>query len=134
MVRARAGAGHHRRMDRETVDVYERHVGEWIEYRRRPRPASLDAFAARVPPGVRVDVGCGPGWHSGDLGSPVVAMDAARAMTAQVRDFSPEAWPVVGDLERLPFRKGAFTGAWAHKSYMHIDADRLPLALAELHA
>jgi len=133
MVRPRAGAGHHRRMDRETVDVYEQHVGEWIEHRRRPRPASLDAFAARVPPGVRLDVGCGPGWHSGALGAPVIALDAAAAMAAQVRSFSPAAWPAVGDLERLPFRTAALTGAWAHKSYMHIPAERLPMALADLH-
>ncbi len=126
-------ARHHRLMDRKTVDVYEHHVGDWIEHRRRPRPAALDAFVARVPPGVRADVGCGPGWHSGDLGSPVVAFDAASAMAAQVRSYSPDAWPVVADLERLPFRAAALTGAWAHRSYMHIPAERLPLALADLH-
>jgi double-stranded uracil-DNA glycosylase len=132
-VRVQADAGHHRRMDRKTVDVYEHHVGDWIEHRRRPRPASLDAFAARVPPGVRADVGCGPGWHSDALGAPVVALDAASAMAAQVRSFSPDAWPVVGDLERLPFRTAALTGAWAQKSYMHVPAERLPMALADLH-
>ncbi len=121
-------------MDRKTVDVYEHNVEDWIEHRRRPRPAALDAFVARVPPGVRADVGCGPGWHSGDLGAPVVAFDAAVAMAAQVRTFSPDAWPLVADLERLPFRASALTGAWAHKSYMHIAAERLPMALAELHA
>ena len=91
-------------MDRTTVDVYEHNVDDWIEHRRRPRPAALDAFVARVPPGVRADVGCGPGWHSGDLGAPVVAFDAAAAMAAQVRTFAPDAWPVVADLEHLPFR------------------------------
>ena len=29
--------------------------------------------------------------------------------------------------------RGALTGAWAHKSYMHIAAERLPMALADLH-
>ena len=110
LVRNRRGAGHHRSMDRRTVDVYERKVEDWIEHRRRPRPASLDAFVARVPPGVRADVGCGPGWHSGDLGTPVVAFDAASAMAAQVRAFAPDAWPVVADLERLPFRTGCAHG------------------------
>jgi TDG/mug DNA glycosylase family protein len=120
-------------MDRTTVDVYEHSVDAWIELRRRPRPPALDTFVARVPPGVRADVGCGPGWHSGDLGTPVVAFDAAAAMAAQVRTFAPDAWPVVADLEHLPFRAGGLTGAWAHRSYMHIDAERLPSALAELH-
>jgi TDG/mug DNA glycosylase family protein len=120
-------------MDRATVDVYDANVGDWIEHRRRARPPSLDAFAARVRPGVRADVGCGPGWHSGDLGLPVVAMDAAAAMAAQVRTFAPDAWPLVADLEQLPLRTGSLTGAWAHKSYMHIAAEALPMALADLH-
>jgi len=120
-------------MDRTTVNVYETKVGDWIEHRRRSRPPSIDAFAARVPPGVRADVGCGPGWHSADLGAPVVAFDAAPAMAAQVRTFAPGAWPVVADLEHLPFRTAALTGAWAHKAYMHIAAELLPMALADLH-
>jgi len=120
-------------MDRTTVNVYETHVDDWIEHRRRDRPASIDAFVARVPPGVRADVGCGPGWHSAELGEPVVAFDAAPAMAAQVRTFAPEACPLVADLEHLPFRAGALTGAWAHRSYMHIAAEQLPMALAELH-
>ncbi len=120
-------------MDRTTVNVYENNVERWIEQRRRARPPSIDGFAARVPPGVRADVGCGPGWHSADLGSPVVAFDAALAMTAQVRTFAPDAWPLVADLEHLPFRAGALTGAWAQKSYMHIASESLPMALAELH-
>jgi TDG/mug DNA glycosylase family protein len=120
-------------MDRKTVNVYDKNVAEWIEHRRRARPARIDGFLARVPPGVRADIGCGPGWHSGELGAPVVAIDAAAAMTQQVREFAPHAWPVVGDLECLPFRSGTLTGGWAHKSYMHIAAERLPLALADLH-
>src|SRR5207253_5403689 len=59
--------------------------------------------------------------------------DAARGMAAQVRTFAPDAWPLVADLEHLPFRAAALTGAWAHRSYMHIPAEQLPMALAELH-
>jgi TDG/mug DNA glycosylase family protein len=120
-------------MDRETVDVYEANVEDWIEHRRRPRPKTLDPFVARVPPGVRLDVGCGPGWHSGDLGEPVVAFDAAIAMVEQVRTFAPKALPLVADLEHLPFRANSVAGAWAQKSYMHIAETALPMALAELH-
>jgi TDG/mug DNA glycosylase family protein len=53
-------------------------------------------------------------------------------MAAQVRTFAPDAWPVVADLEHLPFRRGGLTGAWAHRSYMHITAEQLPMALADL--
>jgi TDG/mug DNA glycosylase family protein len=121
-------------VDRETVDVYEHNTPAWIEHRHRPLPAAAVKFATRVgPTGVRADLGCGPGWHSAHLGGPVVAMDAAAAMARTVREFAAGAWPVVGDLERLPFRRGALAGAWAHKCYMHLTADRVPLALAEAH-
>jgi hypothetical protein len=120
-------------MDRRTVDVYEQQVDDWIVHRRRPTPATLPDFVARVPAGPRADLGCGPGWHSDQLGAPVVSLDAAFAMTQKVREFAPDAWPVQGDLERLPFRPGALAGAWAHKSYMHVPATHVPLALAEAH-
>jgi double-stranded uracil-DNA glycosylase len=120
-------------MDRKTVQVYEHNVEEWIAHRRRPRPPRLDAFVRRVPPGVRADIGCGPGWHSGELGAPVVALDASAAMARQVFEFAPRAWPVVADLEQLPFRTGSLTGGWAQKSYMHIPAEHMPLALADAH-
>jgi TDG/mug DNA glycosylase family protein len=121
-------------VDRDTVDVYEHNVDDWIEHRRRPLPANLTEFATRVgPSGVRADLGCGPGWHSAHLGGPAVAIDAAVAMARQVRTFAPDAWPMAGDLERLPFRRGALAGVWAHKCYMHIPDTHLPLALAEAH-
>ena len=119
-------------MDEHTVAVYEQNVEDWIEHRHRPRPAALEGFVARTPSGVRADVGCGPGWHSAELGEPVVAFDAAPAMVARVRAFAPSAWPLVADLEHLPFRAGSLSGAWAHRCYMHIDGEQLPMALAEL--
>ena len=82
---------------------------------------------------MRADLGSGPGWYSAALGTPVVALDAAHAMLQRVPEFAPDAWRVQGDLERLPFRRAALSGAWAHKSYMHVPAERVPMALAELH-
>ena len=121
-------------MDRRTVDVYETRVDDWIELRNRGVPeALLREFVPTIPPGPRADLGCGPGWHSAPLGEPVVALDAALSMTEKVRAFAPGAWPVQGDLERLPFAVGALSGAWAHKCYMHLGAAAVPMALAELH-
>jgi TDG/mug DNA glycosylase family protein len=121
-------------MDRDTVDVYEARTDDWLEHRHRPLPVSLAAFVARVEPGaIRLDLGCGPGWHTHELGEPVVALDAARAMLRKVPDFAPHAWRVQADLEALPFRRGALGGVWAHKCYMHIDAVHLPFALADAH-
>ncbi|MPY91517.1 MAG: methyltransferase domain-containing protein [Acidimicrobiia bacterium] len=120
-------------MDRPTIAVYDAHAEEWVTARRGPAPLALAPFVERVPTGARADLGCGPGWHSALLGAPVVAMDASRAMLAHVARHAPSAARVLGDLERLPFRRGALTGAWAHKSYQHVPAERLPMALAELH-
>ena len=120
-------------MDRETVAVYERRADAWRAQKERPIPASLAPFTARVPAGPRIDLGCGPGWHSNLLGAPVVAMDAAMAMLRQVPEFAPDALRVQADLEHLPFRPNAFAGVWAHKSLMHVPAERVSMALAEIH-
>lgn len=125
-------------MDRRTVDVYEQGVDAWHE---RRRPSSLEAGAAL---GARaaesgggrpvIDIGCGPGWFSASLGpSPVIALDAARAMLELVPGYAPDAWRVQADAAHLPFRRGALGGAFASKSYVHLPRDEVPLALADLH-
>jgi TDG/mug DNA glycosylase family protein len=60
-------------------------------------------------------------------------MDAAASMLALAAANAPDAWRVQGDLEHLPFRRGAFTTAWARNSYVHLPLGSLPLAFAELH-
>jgi TDG/mug DNA glycosylase family protein len=121
-------------VDRGTVDVYELQAQDWLLHRRRPVPDSLAAFAARVPAGAqRLDLGSGPGWHTAALGTPAIAADAAVAMLDLVADHAPDAARVVVDLESLPFRTGTLGGIWAHRSYMHIAAEHLPLALADAH-
>jgi TDG/mug DNA glycosylase family protein len=121
-------------VDRTTVDVYEHRATEWAARKIRPIPASLAPFATRVAAGTtRLDLACGPGWHTAGLGTPAIACDAARAMLEQVPDFAPAAGRVMADLEALPFRKGTLGGVWAHKCYMHIPAVRVPLALADAH-
>lgn len=121
-------------MDRATVEVYER-VARLYAARRPPDGAAdARAFADRVPVGgVRTDLGSGPGRYTGDLGEPVVAVDAARAMLTLVRSRAPRALLVQADLEALPFRDGALGGAWANRCYQHVYRDALPLALARLH-
>jgi TDG/mug DNA glycosylase family protein len=81
----------------------------------------------------RADLGCGPGWYSEALGRPVVALDATAAMLALVPEHAPDAARVRGDLEALPLRRGALAGAWVSASLVHVEAERVPLALADLH-
>jgi TDG/mug DNA glycosylase family protein len=121
-------------VDRATIEVYERVAGEYAR-RRPPRVrAEARAFARRVRAGgIRADLGCGPGRYTGDLGEPVVAVDAAAGMLNLVPASEREARLVQADLEALPFRRGGLAGAWANLSYQHVPKLRLPMALAELH-
>jgi TDG/mug DNA glycosylase family protein len=124
---------------RPTIEVYESRAGEW-ERRRRGRavgsdhPAAFAADAARTAADQPlIDLGCGPGWALPALGTPTIALDAARAMLDLVPRYAPKAGRVQADLAALPFRRAGLGGAWASKSYVHLRRAELPLALAELH-
>ncbi len=98
--------------------------------------AAADArrFARTVGAGYRrVDLGCGAGRYTADLGSPVVGLDASRGMLDLCRQAAPGVALVQADLEALPFGRGSLLGAWANMSYLHVPRVRLPAALADLH-
>jgi TDG/mug DNA glycosylase family protein len=125
-------------MDRVTVDVYEPNATHCAEQRRVSQLERARAFARSLAPGsLRLDLGSGPGLDVPDLGTPVVAADAARVMVADAhRRRGPDDHPLVSvvcDLEALPFRPGAFAGLWARACLQHIPPERLPMALAGLH-
>jgi TDG/mug DNA glycosylase family protein len=82
---------------------------------------------------VRVDLGCGGGRYTRELGRPVVAVDAAHAMVSLTAANVPWCLPVQADLERLPFRPGTVAAVWSNMAYHHIPRERLPMALAALH-
>jgi len=121
-------------VDRLTAQIYDDRAGDW---ERRRRPDDVDAarlFRTKIRSGgARVDLGCGPGFHVGELGAPVVALDIAPRMLSLTRMRAPHALVVCADLEALPFRVGALSAAWAAKSYLHVPSTALPLALAQLH-
>jgi TDG/mug DNA glycosylase family protein len=121
-------------MDDRTVAIYEAGAAEWAATRPPKLRESAQEFGAAIAPGVvRVDLGSGPGSYTGDIGTPVIALDAAYAMVTMARDTVPAAWCIQADLENLPFRTGALGGAWARASYLHVPQRLLPLALAQLH-
>jgi TDG/mug DNA glycosylase family protein len=126
-----------RGVERPTVSLYEARAREWMARRSGTRPRR-DEEARRLAESVasgamRVDLGCGPGFHLPLLGEPVIALDAARAMLELARERAPAALPVQADLEALPFRDRSLGGAWALASYLHVPRAALPLALARLH-
>ena len=121
-------------MDRDTVAVYEAWATEWRDAReaRYLDRAVLLSDAVRSG-GVVADLGCGAGLHLPYLPRPAVALDAASAMVELAREAAPDVPGIQGDLEALPFRRGALDGAWARASYLHVARDQLPWALMELH-
>ncbi len=141
-----------------SVAVYESCAQEWMNRRTRMYGDRLARFAARLAsnaaagpasdapqshaPGSHAtgiddpgsdkpvaDLGCGPGWHVAGLPAPVLALDASRAMLAQVTG----ALRLAADLRALPLRDRCLRGAWASRSYIHLARSEVPLALADLH-
>ncbi len=120
--------------DRATVGVYENRAGEWLAQRQPKSTAGVEAFAALDrPEGVTADLGCGPGWQTAALPDPALAIDAARSMLEMVPDHAPDALRCRADLAALPLAPGSLAGAWASRSYVHLDRRHVPLALADLH-
>jgi TDG/mug DNA glycosylase family protein len=118
---------------RGTVEAYEQWGSEWAARRKPVRRKDARAFGRLVAPGkLRVDLGCGAGRYTADLGEPVIAIDAAASMVEQCRLNAPRALLVRCDLEALPFAHRVVHGAWANMSYLHLPGTSLPMALAEL--
>lgn len=122
-------------MERSTVAIYEKRADEWLARRSgRPRAERATALGSRaLTGGPVVDLGCGPGRYTVDLGERVVALDAAEAMLRLTIEVAPRAARVRADLEALPFADRTLGGGWAAMSYLHVPKKRLPLALAQLH-
>jgi double-stranded uracil-DNA glycosylase len=121
-------------VDRDTVAVYEARAEEWRDARAARFLDRAALLSTALPEGSLVaDLGSGAGLHLPYLPRPAVALDAALAMVVLARESAPDVPGVQGDLEALPFRRGAFGGAWARASYVHVARDRLPWALRELH-
>lgn len=126
--------------DEPSVAVYDSSTKEWMSRRTRAYGDRAVGFADRVAAGPEAtgpvgDLGCGPGWHVGDLPQPAVALDASRSMLAEVPMPAGAGGPlrVAGDLRALPLRDRCLRGAWASRSYIHLARSEVPLALADLH-
>jgi SAM-dependent methyltransferase len=110
--------------DRSATAFADRNASYWPE-------RGLALFAARVPSGSQVlDAGCGPGRDAGYLaerGYRPTAYDLSRGMLAEGRRRGLALPATQGDLRYLPFVDGAFGGAWANASLLHLPrADFLP--------
>lgn len=112
------------------------HLADRSEEAYGPKTASpcwprATALAARVD-GPILDLGCGPGYELALFRSGV-GIDSSPGMLAAARRRAPRAWLVLADLRSLPFKPGAFSGAFSCLALIHLTKAELALVLIELH-
>lgn len=112
---------------RNTYDAVARRYAQDLgdELTRKPLArAMLDAFAASVPEGPVVDLGCGPGHVSAYLaarGLPVAGLDLSPEMVAVAQERHSGISFTVGDMTQLPHASGALAGVVALYSVIHLE-------------
>jgi SAM-dependent methyltransferase len=124
-----------------TRETYERIADDYRERNAAVDPVEplLERFHDALPArdsGPRVlDAGCGHGRDAAWLGARgcrVVGLDFAAAQLEHAREVAPAAALVRGDLRRLPLAAGAFDGALAMASLLHLPREALPGAIEGL--
>lgn len=106
--------------------------GEQVDYEL------LALFLERLkPPGLLLDVGCGPGQYSrrfATAGFDVVALDNSRGMIDELqRRGRPESvTPVLDDMRSYEYGVSRFDGIWACASLIHVVADQLLQVLVRM--
>src|SRR3954447_10446398 len=118
---------------RATADYYDRRAAEYDEwytgeglFAQRDRPgwggavAELERFTASLPDATTLDVACGTGYLTRQLGGPVVGLDHSHAMVAIARSRLPHGLALVGDALHLPFAAGPFDRVFAGHFYGHL--------------
>lgn len=121
---------------------YDRVAGEYArriagELANKPLDrALLDAFAGRVRgAGPVADLGCGPGHvarYLADRGVDVFGLDLSPEMVARARALHPGIPFVVGDLAALDADAGAWAGAVAYYSLIHLPRGAVADALRQI--
>lgn len=96
--------------------------------------ALLTAFVELVGSGIIADLGCGPGHVTRFLAArhaDVIGMDLSPEMIAVARERAPDLHFEVGSMLRLPVEDGAWVGAIALYSIIHLTDDELVTACRE---
>jgi SAM-dependent methyltransferase len=94
----------------------------------------LDGFIELVGTGTLADVGCGPGHVTRYLAArhdDVIGVDLSPGMIEVARERAPALEFAVGSMLELPVAEGAWAGAIALYSIIHLTADERALACQE---
>ena len=117
------------------AEEYTRRIAGELAHKPLDR-ALLDAFAHRVRGDGRVaDLGCGPGHvarYLADRGVDAFGMDLSPAMVAHAQALHPLVPFEVGDLAALDAPDGAWAGAVAFYSLIHLARAGVADALREI--
>lgn len=116
------------------ADAYDKQLGDELDAKPLDR-ALLAGFAELAGSGTIADVGCGPGHGTQFLAAhhaDVIGIDLSPAMIAIARDRAPELTFTVGSMLRLPVSDGAWAGAVALYSIIHLTAEERTTAFREL--
>jgi SAM-dependent methyltransferase len=117
------------------ADEYARRIAGELAHKPLDRTL-LDRFAERVRgAGPVVDVGCGPGHvahYLAERGVDVSGLDLSPGMIDRARALHPGVAFRVGDLTALDAADGAWAGAVAYYSLIHLPQPAVAPALREL--
>jgi SAM-dependent methyltransferase len=113
-----------------TATIYDGIAPAWKASRGEARDDLGRRFREQAGEGLVVDLGCGPGRYLSQLASPVIAVDVSRSMLSLAAQHGHPG--ALANLESLPFAEGAFAGAFAKHSYLHVPKARIAGAFSEL--
>ncbi len=114
--------------------AYDAELGDELDAKPLDR-ALLDAFVELAGPGTIADVGCGPGQVTRYLATrrnDVIGIDLSPAMIEVAREREPSLTFTVGSMLALPAADGAWSGAIALYSVIHLASADRALAFREL--
>jgi SAM-dependent methyltransferase len=118
---------------------FEDRASDWIRFARAEGHdaywAYRDAFFSLLPPppARALEVGCGEGRVSRDLGSrgyEIIGLDVSPTLVDAAREADAAGTYVVGDAAALPFADGAFDLVVSYN--VLIDVEDMPRAIAEV--
>jgi SAM-dependent methyltransferase len=113
--------------------AYDAQLGDELDGKPFDR-GLLCGFVALAGPGVIADVGCGPGHVTRFLAAQraeVIGIDLSPGMIAVARRRAPELAYAVGSMLELPVADGAWSGAIALYSIIHLTAGERAIACRE---